>query len=77
MQLGFKCAFWLSLIVLVISTWTMRYPYTPDLIAAGLALSGFLIKNRAYKILATVIVCFALRQAWYSDWLINNDAWYN
>jgi hypothetical protein len=55
----------------------MRYSFTPDLVAAGLALPGLLIKGKAYKILAIVVLCVALRQAWYSEWLMNFEAPYN
>jgi hypothetical protein len=77
MQLGFKSAFWLSLILLVVSTWTMRYPYRPDLVAAGLVLPGLLVRARAYKIMAVLVLCFALYGAWYGEWLMNAEAPYN
>jgi len=77
MQLCFKCAFWLSLLLLVISSWSMRYTYTPDLVAAGLALPSLLIKGRTHKIMAIVVICFALQQARYSEWLMNVEAPYN
>jgi len=74
MQLSFKYAFWLSLLLLVVSSWNMRYTYTPDLVAAGLAIPGLLIKNRTYKIMAILVICFALLQARYSVWLINFES---
>jgi hypothetical protein len=76
-QLILKCAFWLSLLLLVISSWSMRYTYTPDLVAAGLAIPSLLIKGRAYKIMAIVVIGFALYEARYSEWLMNIEAPYN